>query len=46
MVKIKNFSIDTLPHKLRIKLPIQQLYNNITTDIFDECDKKLKDIII
>lgn len=45
-IKLKNFSIDTLPQKLRIKLPIQQLYNNITTDIFDECDKKLKDIII
>lgn len=45
-IKLKHYTPDILPEKLKIKLPIQQLYNIVPNDIFDEFDKKIKDFII
>ena len=45
-IKLKKYTLDNLPKNLRIKLNIQKLYNIESEDIFDKCEKNLKDILI
>lgn len=43
-VKLKNYDLSNIPDKLRIKIPIQYLYNTQETDDFSKCEKLLDSI--
>ena len=40
-VKLKKYTQDNLPENMRVKLPIQSLYENQSEDIFDKYTKEL-----
>ena len=43
-VSKKDYTLDNLPTNLRIRIPIQYLYNSKEEDEFDKCEKIMHDM--